>query len=121
MVWKATSLGNVPKKPKQSHATSAVKKAILCVIYFSLFDQALNPPPFTSPAIAPITQLVEAIPIVEEEVAEALSAISAAKWDTLRVRALSRLGVVVVVDMVEAIMERLVVVHRRLGMAPSFN
>ena len=50
--------------------------------------------------------------------AEALSAINAARSGTLRVRALSRLGVVVVVDMVEAIMERLVVVHRRLGMAP---
>ena len=48
-----------------------------------------------------------------------LSAINVAKWDTLRVRALSRLAVEeVVVDMVEAIMERLVVVHRRLGMAP---
>ena len=53
--------------------------------------------------------------------AEAPSAISVAKWDTLRVRALSRLGVVVVVDMAEVIMERLVVVHRRLGMAPFFN
>ena len=55
-------------------------------------------------------------------VAGVLSATNVAKWDTLRVRALSRLGVVVVVvDMVEAIMERLVVVHRRLGMAPFFN
>ena len=52
-----------------------------------------------------------------------LSAINVAKWDTLRVRALSRLGVVVVVEegMVEAIMERLVVVRRRLGTAPFFD
>ena len=94
----------------------------------TLFDQALilifPPPLFTSPAIAPITQLRlgEAIPTLEEEeVAEALSATNVAKSGTLRVRALSRLGVVVVVEegMVEAIMERLAVVHRRLGMAPS--
>ena len=55
--------------------------------------------------------------------AEALSAINVARWDTSRVRALSRLGVVVEVvveDMVAAIMERLVVVHRRLGMSPFF-
>ena len=79
------------------------------------------PAPFTSPAIAPITlRLVEAIPTVEVVVAEAPSAINVAKWDTLRVRALSRLGVEEEVDMVEAIMERLVVVHRRLGMAPFF-
>lgn len=101
-VWKATSLGTVPKKPKQSHATSAVKKAI-------------------SPAIAPITQprLGEAIPAVVEE--EALNAINVARSDTLRVRALSRLELVVeeeVVDMEaeeEVIMERLVVVRRRLA------
>ena len=55
--------------------------------------------------------------------AEALSAISVAKSGTLRVRALSRLGVEEAEeeDMVEAIMERLVVVHRRLGMAPFFD
>ena len=93
----------------------------MCVILLSLFDQALNlPPRFTSPATAPITlRLVEAIPTVEVVVAGVLSATNVAKSGILRVRALSRLGVVVV-DMVEAIMERLVVVHRRLGMLPSF-
>jgi len=99
-VWKAMSLGNVPKKPKPSHATSAVKKAI-------------------SPAIAPITQLRlgEAIPAVEE-VAEAPSAINVARSGTSRVRALSRLGVAeedMGEEEEEAVMERLVVVHRRLA------
>lgn len=57
--------------------------------------------------------------MVEEE---ALNAINVARSDTLRVRALSRLGLVVVeeevVDMEaeeEDIMERLVVVRRRLA------
>ncbi|KIJ92864.1 hypothetical protein K443DRAFT_13283 [Laccaria amethystina LaAM-08-1] len=113
-VWKATSLGTVPKKPKPSHATSAVKKAI-------------------SPAIAPITQRQirlgeeEAVPVVVVVAAEAPSAINAARSDTSRVRAPSRLRVEeeedmeeeVVVDMEEVVeeevTERLVVVHRRLA------
>lgn len=64
--------------------------------------------------------------------AEAPSAINVARSGTSRVRALIRLGVEeeeVVEDMevedmeveVEAIMEPLVVVHRRLGMLPRFT
>jgi hypothetical protein len=104
-------------------------------------DQApipIFPPLFISPAIAPITQRQirlgeeEAVPVVVVVAAEAPSAINAARSDTSRVRAPSRLRVEEEEDMEEEevadmeevveeeVTERLVVVHRRLGMFRSF-